>query len=94
VIKDLNVKPGTLKLREKKIKEKLWFIGNVVFLNWTPIVQELRSIINQWKFLNLNNFYKIKNTLNQTKCQCAEWKWLLPTPHLIQDLYPKCIKNL
>jgi hypothetical protein len=47
-IKDLNIKPDTLNLIEKKVRNCLEHIGTGdKFLNRTPIAQPLRSTINK-----------------------------------------------
>jgi hypothetical protein len=48
-IKDLNIKPDTLKLIKEKVEKSLEHIGTgEIFLNGTPMVQTLRSTIDKW----------------------------------------------
>jgi len=48
-IKDLHIKPDTLKLIEEKVGESLEHMGTgEIFLNRTPIAYALRSRINKW----------------------------------------------
>ena len=53
-IKDLHVKPDTLKLIEKKLGKTLEDMGTGEnFLNRTPIAYALRSRINKWDLIKL-----------------------------------------
>jgi len=74
-IKDLNVKPVTLNLVEKKVGKNLKLIdigGNIP--NRTPMVQALRSTINKWELVKLRISYKAKDTLNKKNQQPRGWK--------------------
>ena len=47
--KDLNIKPDTLNLIEKKVRSTLEHISTGDhFLNITPVAQTLRATINKW----------------------------------------------
>ena len=53
-IKDLNIKPDTLNLIEKKVGNTLECINSGDnFLNKTPMAQVLRSIIGKWDIIKL-----------------------------------------
>ena len=66
-IKDLNIKPDTLNLIEKKVGNTLEHIGTGNnFLNRTPMAQALRSTVDKWDFMKLKSFYKAKITVNRT----------------------------
>ena len=63
VLKD---QPDTQNLIEEKAGKSLELIGTEgMFLNRTPMAQALRSTINKWDLMELNNFCKAKN--KQTK---------------------------
>jgi hypothetical protein len=48
LIKDLNIKPDTLNLIEKKVGKSLKLIGTgEIFLNRNPMAQALRSTIDK-----------------------------------------------
>jgi hypothetical protein len=60
-IKDLYIKPDTLKLIEEKVVKSLKHMGtgeNV--LNRTPIVYALTSRIDKWDLIKLQSFCKAK----------------------------------
>jgi hypothetical protein len=53
-IKDLHIKPDTLKLIEKKVGKSLEHMGTgEIFLNRTPIAYALRSRIEKWDLTKL-----------------------------------------
>ena len=58
-IKDLLIKPGTLKLLEEKVGKTLEHIGTGEnFLNRTPMAHALRSNIDKWDLMILQSFCK------------------------------------
>ena len=64
-IKDLYIKPETLKLIKKKVRKSLEHMGTGKnFLNRTPITYALRSRIDKWDLIKLQSFCKAKDTVN------------------------------
>jgi len=62
-IKDLHIKPDTLKLVEEKLGKHLKLMGTGEnFLNKTPMAYALRSIIDKWDLIKLQSFCKAKDT--------------------------------
>jgi hypothetical protein len=62
-IKDLNMRPETLKLVHERIRYTLELIGiGNVFLNRMPIAQQLRERIDKWDYM------KLKGSTQQKKC--------------------------
>jgi hypothetical protein len=58
-IKDLHIKPGKLKLIEEKVGKSLKHMGTgEKFLNRTPRAFALRSTIDKWDIIKLQNFCK------------------------------------
>ena len=56
-IKDLHIKPDTLKLLDEKVGKTLEHIGTGEnFLNKTPMAQALRLKINKWHLMRLQSF--------------------------------------
>ena len=69
-IKDLYIKPDTLKLIEKKAGKRLKHMGTEEnFLNRTPMAYALRSRIVKWDLIILQSFCKAKDTVNRIKWQ-------------------------
>ena len=77
-IKDLNLKPDTLKLIEKKLGKTLEDMDTgEKFLNRTPIAYALRSRIGKWHLIKLQSFCKAKETVKRTKRQPTDISPLL-----------------
>jgi hypothetical protein len=74
-IKDLNIKPDTLKLIEEKIGKSLELIGTGGnFLNRTPMAHALRSRTDKWNLMKLKSFCKTKDIVNKTNWQPTDWE--------------------
>jgi hypothetical protein len=59
LIKDLNIRPRTLKLVQERAGNTLEIIGiGKDFLNRTPAVQELRERMDKWDFIKLKTSAK------------------------------------
>ena len=84
-IKDLNINPDTLNLREEKVGKGLELIGIVGnFLNTTPMVHALLPRIDKWDLMKLESFSKAKDIVNKTNQQPTDWEKKSLTPHLIE----------
>jgi len=69
-IKDLHIKPDTVKIIEEKVRKCLEHIGTgEIFLNRTPMAYALRSRIYKCNLIKLQSFCKAKDTVNRTKRQ-------------------------
>ena len=67
-IKDLHIKPDTLKLIEEKVGKSLRHMGTgEIFLNRTPMAYALRSTIDKLELIKLQSFCKVKDSENRTK---------------------------
>ena len=97
-IKDLHIRPETLKLIEEKVGKSLedMVIGGKS-LNRTAMACALRSRIYKWDFIKLQSFCKAKDTVNKTKRPPTDWERIFNNPKsdrgLISNVYKK-LKNL
>ena len=67
-IKELNIKPETLKLIEEKVGKSLEDMGTrEKFLNRTAKACAISSRINKWDLIKLQIFCNSKDTVNETK---------------------------
>jgi hypothetical protein len=74
-IKDLHIKPDTLKLIENKIGKSLEPVGTgEIFLNRRPVAYALRSPVDEWDLIKLQSFCKAKDAVNRTKWQPTDWE--------------------
>jgi len=94
-IKDLHIKPDTLKLIEEKMWKSLDHMGTKeIFLNQTPMAYALRSRIDKWDLIKLQNFYKAKDTVIRTKWQPTDWDKIFTNPISDRGLISKIYKEL
>ena len=69
-IKDLNVRPDTLKLLEENIGRTLFDINySKIFFDPPPKVMEIKTKINKWDLMELKSFCTAKETINKMKRQ-------------------------
>ena len=74
-IKDLNVRPDTIKLLEENIGRTLFDINHSnIFFNMSPTVKEIKIKISKWDLIKLKSFCTVKETINKTKRQHTEWE--------------------
>jgi hypothetical protein len=64
-IKDLNIRPKTLKLVQERAGNTLEVIGiGKDFLNRTPVAQQLRERMGKWNFIKLKSFCTTKEIVS------------------------------
>ena len=74
-IKDLNVRPDTIKLLEENIGRTLSDINHSkILFNPLPREREIKTKINKWDLMKLKSFCAAKETLNKMKRQPSEWE--------------------
>ena len=73
-IKDLNVRPDTIKLLEENIGRTLYDIHHSkILFDPPPEVREIKTKINKWDLMKLKSFCTAKETI-KTKRQPSEWE--------------------
>ena len=73
-IKDLNVRPDTVKLLEENIGKTLFDINHSkIFFDPPPRVMKIKTKINKWDIIKLKSFCTAKETINKMKRQPSEW---------------------
>ena len=74
-IKDLNVRPETIKLLEENIGKTLFNINHSrIFYEPPPRVMEIKAKINKWDLIKLKNFCIMKETISKVNRQPSEWE--------------------
>ena len=67
-IKDLNVRPETIKLLEENIGKTLSNINHSrIFSDPPPKVLEIKANINKWDLIKLKSFCTTKETISKVK---------------------------
>ena len=94
-IKDLNVKPETIKLLEENIGQTLSGINHSWILYDPPSrVMELKAKINKWDPNKLNSFCTTKETIGKVKRQPSEWERIIANEATDKGLISKIYKQL
>ena len=74
-IKDLNVRPDTIKLLEENIGGTLYDINHSkILFDPPPGEMEIKTKINKWDLMKLQSFCTAKETINKMKRQPSEWE--------------------
>ena len=72
-IKDLNVRPETIKLLEENIGKTLSDIHhNRILYDSPPRILEIKAKINKWDLIKLKSFCTTKETISKVKRQPLE----------------------
>ena len=73
-IKNLNVRPETIKLLENIDKTLSDINHSRIFYDPPPRVMEIKSEINKWGLVKLKSFCTTKETVSKVKRQPLEWE--------------------
>jgi hypothetical protein len=74
-IKELLIKPETLKLIEEKVGKILEDMDtSEKFLNRTAMACAVKLSIDKWDLINLQSFCKVKDTVNKSKRSPTDWE--------------------
>ena len=77
-IKDLNVRPETIKLLEENIGKTLSDISHSRSLyDKPPRVMEIKAKISKWDQIKLKSFCTTKETISKVKRQPSEWEKII-----------------
>ena len=74
-IKDLNVRPETIKLLEDNIGKILSNIHHSrILYDPSPRILEIKAKINKWDLIKLKSFCSTKEAISKVKRQLSEWE--------------------
>ena len=77
-IKDLNVRPETIKLLEEDIDRTLDDINqSKILYDPPPRVTEIKTKVNKWDLVKLRSFCTEKETISKVKKQPSEWEEII-----------------
>ena len=94
-IKDLNVRPDTIKLLEENIGRTLYDINHSkVLFDSHPREMEIKPKINKWDLMKLKDFCTAVETINKTKRQPSEWEKIFANEATDKGLISKIYKQL
>ena len=94
-IKDLHVRPETIKLLEENIGQILSDINHSKILYDSPHrVMGIKAKINKWNLIKLKSFCTTKETTSKEKRQLSEWEKILANEATDKQLISKIYKQL
>ena len=94
-IKDLNVRPETIKLLEENIGKTLSDINHSrILYDPPPRVVEIKAKIKKWDLIKLKSFCTMKETISKVKRQPSEWEKIMANEATDKELISKIYKQL
>ena len=94
-IRELNVRPDTIKLLEENIGRALYDINHSkILFNPSPREREIKTKVNKWDLMKLKSFCTAKETINKTKRQHSEREKIFANEPTDKRLISKIYKQL
>ena len=94
-IKDLNVRPETIKLLEENIGKTLSDINHSrILYDPLPRILEIKAKINKWDLIKIKSFCTEKETISRMKRQPSEWEKIRANKAMDKELISKIYKQL
>ena len=94
-IKDLNIRPETMKLLEENVGRTLDDINqSKILYDPPPRVIEIKTKANKWDLIKLKSFCTAKETISKMKRQPSEWEKIIANETTDKGLSSKIYKQL
>ena len=94
-IKDLNLRPETIKFSEENIGRTLDDINkSKILYDPPPRVTEIKTKVKKWELIKLKSFCTAKETISQVKGQPSEWEKIIATETTDKGLISKIYTQL
>ena len=94
-IKDLNVRPDTIKLLEENIGRTPYDINHSkILFDPPPREMEIKTKITKWDLMKPKSFCTANETINKTKRQPSEWEKIFANEATDKGLISKIYKQL
>ena len=94
-IKDLDVRPETIKLLEENIGRTLYDINqSKILYDPPPRVMEIKIKVNKWDLIKLKSFHTSNETISKVKRQPSEWEKIIANETTDKGLISKIYKQL
>ena len=94
-IKDLNVRPETIKLLQDNIGKTLSDVNHSrILYDPLPRILEIKAKINKWDLIKLKGFCTTKETICKVKKQPSEWEKIIANEATDKELISKMYKQL
>jgi len=94
MIKDLNVRPETIKLLEENIGKTLSDKNHTgILYDPPPRVMEMKAKINKLDLIKLKSFCTTKQSISKVKTQPSEWETIIANEATDKELVSKVYKQ-
>ena len=94
-IKDLNVRPETIKTLEENIGKTFSDINHSrILYDPHPRVMEIKPKLSKWDLIKLRSFGTTKETISKMKRQSSEWEKIIVNEVNERELISKIKKQL
>ena len=93
-IKDLNVRPETIKLEENVGKTLSEINHSRILYDSPPRVMEIKAKISKWDLIKIKTFCTTKETINKMKRQPSEWEKIIANEAADKKVISKIYKQL
>ena len=93
-IKDLNIRPETIKLQEENIGKTLSEIHHSrILYDPPPRILEIKAKINKWDLVKIKSFCTTKETISKMERQFSEWEKIIANEATDKELISKIYKQ-
>ena len=92
-IKNLNIRPETIKLLEETIIRTLFDINHSKIL-YDPPLRVMKIKTNKWDLIKFKSFCTMKETISKVKRQPSEWEKIIANEATDKQLISKIYKQL
>ena len=94
-IKDLNIRPETIKLLEENIGKTLSNINHSrILYDPPPRTLEIKAKMKKWDLIKIKSFCTTKETIGKVKRQPSEWEKIIANEVTDKQLISKMYKQL
>ena len=94
-IKDINVRPETIKLLEENIDRTLDDINqSKILYDPPPRAMEIKIKVNKWDLIKLKSFCTAKETINKVEKRPSQWEKIIANETTNKGLISKMYKQL
>ena len=93
-IKDLNIRPETIKLLEENIRKTLSDINHSrILYDPPPRILEIKAKMNKWDVIKIKSFCTTKETISKVKRQPSKWEKIIANEAMDKELISKIYKQ-
>ena len=93
-IKDLHVRPETIKLLEENVGRTLDINQSKILYDPPPRVTEIKTKVNKWDLIKFKSFFTAKETISKVKRQPSEWEKIITNETTDKGLISKIYKQI